>query len=309
MRDQDQTKCAIRSIDSEEKFLSPFGSGQYAEIYYADGWNGSLFSTAWDTSSGEAFPIILPEEIWTKYALEGGELMGVASKGSFRMCAVAGYYTGDIGGASSGSRRSAYNESRPILMPTSALRTMVRRMLYSKAVFTVDPAQTRNISELQAAIDELANAPRIGGVPVRIILWDEELRMAVKPLEASIRLMEILYPVTLALSLLAAAGVTALLIMLSAREAAIMRVQGTTKRRSRVMLALQTAVTSLAGLLLGLGGALAYAGRTRPELLAGLVGASVLCAMLYLLAAIAGAAASAAAVTGRNPLELLQVKE
>ena len=39
--------------------------------------------------SGEAFPIILPEESWTKYALEGGELMGVASKGAFRMCAVA----------------------------------------------------------------------------------------------------------------------------------------------------------------------------------------------------------------------------
>ena len=38
VRDQEQTKCAIRSIDSEEKFLSPFGSGQYAEIYYADGW-------------------------------------------------------------------------------------------------------------------------------------------------------------------------------------------------------------------------------------------------------------------------------
>ena len=242
VRDQEQTKCAIRSIDSEEKFLSPFGSGQYAEIYYADGWDGSLFSTAWDTSSGEAFPIILPEEMWTKYELEGSELMGVASKGSFRMCAVAGYYTGDIGGASSGSRRSPYNESRPILMPTSALRTMVKRMLYSKAVFTVDPAQTRNTSELQAAIDELANAPRIGGVPVRIILWDEELRLAVEPLEASIRLMEILYPITLVLSLLTAAGIAVLFVMTSAREAAILRILGTTKLRSRAMLALQTAV-------------------------------------------------------------------
>ena len=38
-------------------------------------------------------------------------------------------------------------------------------------------------ARLQAAIDELANAPRIGGVPVRIILWDEELRLAVEPLE------------------------------------------------------------------------------------------------------------------------------
>ncbi|MCI8681298.1 MAG: hypothetical protein HFF81_11025, partial [Oscillospiraceae bacterium] len=308
VRDQEQTKCAIRSIDSEEKFLSPFGSGQYAEIYYADGWDGSLFSTAWDTSSGEAFPIILPEEMWTKYELEGSELMGVASKGSFRMCAVAGYYTGDIGGASSGSRRSPYNESRPILMPTSALRTMVKRMLYSKAVFTVDPAQTRNTSELQAAIDELANAPRIGGVPVRIILWDEELRLAVEPLEASIRLMEILYPITLVLSLLTAAGIAVLFVMTSAREAAILRILGTTKLRSRAMLALQTAVTSLAGLLLGVAGVLAYAGRTRPELLAGLVSASVLCAVLYLLAAIAGAVLSAVSVTARNPLELLQVR-
>ena len=164
-------------------------------------------------------------------------------------------------------------------------------------------------ARLQAAIDELANAPRIGGVPVRIILWDEELRLAVEPLEASIRLMEILYPITLVLSLLTAAGIAVLFVMTSAREAAILRILGTTKLRSRAMLALQTAVTSLAGLLLGVAGVLAYAGRTRPELLAGLVSASVLCAVLYLLAAIAGAVLSAVSVTARNPLELLQVRE
>ena len=88
-----------------------------------------------------------------------------------------------------------------------------------------------------------------------------------------------------------------------------MRVLGTSKLRSRVMLALQTAFTSAAGLLIGLAGVLAYTGRTRPELLAGLVSASVLCAILYLLAAIAGAVLSAVSVTARNPLELLQVRE
>ena len=44
-------------------------------------------------------------------------------------------------------------------------------------------------------------------------------------------------------------------------------------------------------------------------LLAGLASASVLCAVLYLLAAIAGAVLSAVSVTARNPLELLQVRE
>ena len=75
------------------------------------------------------------------------------------------------------------------------------------------------------------------------------------------------------------------------------------------MLAMQNVFTSLAGLLMGLLGVLAYMGRTRPELLASLVGASVLCAVLYLLAAIVGAGASAVGVTSRNPLELLQVRE
>ena len=118
-----------------------------------------------------------------------------------------------------------------------------------------------------------------------------------------------MYPVVLALSLLVAAGIAVLFVMTSAKEAAIMRVLGTSRLRSRVMLALQTAFTSAAGLLAGLTGVLAYTGRTRPELLAGLVGASALCAVLYLLAAIIGAAVSSTVVTSKNPLELLQVRE
>ena len=146
-------------------------------------------------------------------------------------------------------------------------------------------------------------------VSLRAVIWDEELRLAVAPLENSIKLMEVLYPVTLTLSLLAAAGIAVLFVMTSAREAAILRVLGTSKLQSRAMLAMQNVFTSLAGLLLGLLGVLAYMGRTRPELLASLVGASMLCAVLYLLAAIVGAGASAVGVTSRNPLELLQVRE
>ena len=140
-------------------------------------------------------------------------------------------------------------------------------------------------------------------------MWDEELRMAVAPLENSIELMRVLYPVTLALSLLVAAGIAALFVMTSAKEAAIMRVLGTTKFRSRAMLSLQNIFTSLLGLTLGLLAVLACIGQMQPELLASFAGTSILGAALYLLAAIAGATVSAVAVTRRNPLELLQVKE
>ena len=133
--------------------------------------------------------------------------------------------------------------------------------------------------------------------------------MAIAPLENSAELMQVLYPVTLVLSLLVAAGLAVLFVMTSAKEAAIMRVLGTSRLRSRVVLALQTAFTSLGGLAVGFLGVLVYTARTRPDLFANLAGASGFCAVLYLLAAIAGSAASASVVTGRNPLELLQVKE
>ena len=75
------------------------------------------------------------------------------------------------------------------------------------------------------------------------------------------------------------------------------------------MLSLQNVFTSLLGRILGLLTVLAYIRWMLPELLAGVLAPGMICAGLYLLAAAAGAVASAAVVTGRNLLELLQVKE
>ena len=137
----------------------------------------------------------------------------------------------------------------------------------------------------------------------------EELRQAVAPLEGSIQLMRALYPVTLVLSLLCAAGVAALFIMTSAKEAAILRVQGTTKLRTQVILGLQQAVACSVGLAAGLTGVLLYVGSARPTMLGGVAASSGLCALGYLAAAVIGSVSSASVVTGRHPLEMLQVKE
>ena len=294
-----QIRKAVRAFDDEAMFLTPAGSGGAASITYLEGWDGSLFAQDW---SGEGlFPVVVPKEVYDQSISGPDGLVGLVCK-SFRMCQVAGYYTGSVDGES--------GETDPVLLPLSAYQSMCgsRMATYGKIHVTLDPTLNRELEQFQSLLASAA-AEQSGTAALRAVIWDEELRLSVAPLENSVELMRALYPVTLVLSLLTAAGIAALFVMTSAKEAAILRILGTTKLRSRVMLALQTAVTSLAGLLLGLGGAMAYAGRTRPELLAGLVGASVLCAMLYLLAAIAGAAASAAAVTGRNPLELLQVKE
>ena len=312
-----QTKRTIRSIDNAEAFLTA-GSGMDASITYLGDWTAELFAENWAEKDAQApdsdpvrFPMVVPKETYDEYGLQPGDSMGVACKGRFHMCEIAGYYEGEVAGEyhNGPEVHVYYDESAPILMPTSALRSMVKNMLYSKAVFTVDPAKNRELDAFRAVVDELANTPRIGGVPVRTILRDEELRLAIEPIENSIRLMEVLYPVALVLSLLAAAGVSVLFVMLSAKEAAILRVQGTTRFRTVLMLSLQQVFTCFAGLLAGLIGILLYIGGTRPDLLTGLAPGAALCAGLYLTAGVTGAAVSSAAVTGKNPLEMLQVKE
>ena len=298
--DDVQIKKTVRAFDDESVFLSPMGSGGGVTITYLDGWDGSLFAKDW-SGDDQRFPLVLPKAVYDEYGRNAEHAIGFVCK-SFQVCQVAGYYEGAVAGET--------GETDPILLPLSAYQSVCgnRMATYTKVHVTLDPSLNRELERFHDVLASAAAAQR-GMVSLRAVIWDEELRLAVAPLENSIELMEVLYPVTLTLSLLAAAGLAVLFVMTSAREAAILRVLGTSKLQSRAMLAMQNVFTSLAGLLLGLLGVLAYMGRTRPELLASLVGASMLCAVLYLLAAIVGAGASAVGVTSRNPLELLQVRE
>ena len=290
--DEDRLNVELLASSNLQAFLSQDDT-EISVTFHSD-WSAEQF----DSAGLDRPPVLLPQQLYSYYEIKEGGEISVLYKGCC-VFEVAGYYEADT---------TLPGDTAPVLLPLSAYREIGGdRISYSRV--TLDPSHNRELFKFSQSINNITATQSAGSVALHAVIWDDELRLAVAPLENSIALMEVLYPVTLLLSLLTTAGIAVLFVMTSAREAAIMRVQGTTKRRSRVMLALQTAVTSLAGLLLGLGGALAYTGRTRPELLAGLVGASVLCAMLYLLAAIAGAVLSAVSVTARNPLELLQVRE
>jgi len=300
--------CNILAIDDVEKFLSTIGSGSTWTITYTEGWDESCFGKDWREAGqsleneDDRLPVLLPRVYYDEYLAEDGRPIVLTCKGQHRVCTVAGVYDG----AESGN----YRVTPLILMPQSALQAMVgNRMRYSAASFTVDPAMNHDLDAFRDAIDALANTPRIGGVRVRVMLRDEELRQAAEPLEESVELMELLYPVMLVLSVLVAAAGSALFVMLSAKEAAILRVQGTGKVRVQIMLSLQQVFTCLAGLAVGLAGMMVYLVGRQPELTGTILGGALLCAVLYLAAATAGAVGASMVVTGKNPLEMLQVKE
>ncbi|MDR1588567.1 MAG: hypothetical protein LBS51_00015 [Oscillospiraceae bacterium] len=118
-------------------------------------------------------------------------------------------------------------------------------------------------------------------------------------------LLAALYPIAAAAALLIGGFLCALVIFQSSKDAAIMRVQGTTKRKTRAILAIEQIFLGIAGLALGACALLAYNG-------SGLTPASgsaaLFAAMYFAMIAVSGAVSSAAA-THKNVLELLQTKE
>ena len=295
---EDVSICAIRAFGDEGTFLSEAGSGKGVTITYLDGWDASLFPQEW--SGGESFPVVLPKALYD--ALDAGESgrVGLSCRG-FWVCEAAGYYTGAVDGA----------DAYPVLAPLSASRQLSasRAPTYCKVHVTLTPSLNRELERFTEIVNTAAASQGTALTALRAVIWDGELRQAVSPLERALELMRMLYPVVLALSLLSAAGVAVLFVMLLAKEAAILRVQGTAKIQTILMLSLQQVFTCFSGLTIGLTGILLYIGGTRPDLLPGIAPGTAVCAAAYLAAGVLGAIASSAAVTGKNPLEMLQVKE
>jgi len=176
--------------------------------------------------------------------------------------------------------------------------------LYSTAEFVLDSTKNRELPEFRADMD-LRFSGDAGTVPLTLLFWDGELTGAVEPLEKNLQLMAVLFPVTVAVSVLIAAGLAVLMVFQTVKTAALLRILGTTKARARAMLCWEQIVLCMVGLVLGLGALIIL----RQDVSAVLAGTVLLSAGLYLTGVLVGALFSSISVTNRMPLELLQVKE
>ena len=91
------------------------------------------------------------------------------------------------------------------------------------------------------------------GGKLNFVIWDEELRIVVAQLDKNLSLLQVLYPVVIGVSVLIGAGLCFLLLLQATREAAILRVLGTTRTAVRLALIIEPLVLSILGVLLGLG--------------------------------------------------------
>jgi hypothetical protein len=292
-----QADIALRGINQADTFFKIKLQG--AAVEYADGWDGNLFTKTWTAEELQAskIPAVFPKDFTEQFNLMLGDTVVLTDEYNVSYSyLVAGKY----------SEVYVRSGDNPIILPLSALEVMEgERLLYQVARFSLFPSKNRNLETFRTRMDLLLANHNQRGLPLKMVFWDEELRSVVQPLEKSLSLLQVLYPVTVIVAVLIGLGLNLLLVMQSARDAAILRVLGVPTGRVRGLYTIQQLLLSLFGVFMGLAGVAILhnepAALLEKQLIFGV--------LLFLGGALFGALLGVYLITNKNPLELLQVKE
>jgi len=250
-----------------------------------------------DGDKGAVIPILVGQQVMEERGLTMGDVAYVlnALTGEAYEARIIGIARGVMHGD------IVQNAETVVFLPLPALEMIrgSRISHYVKAIFELDPLKNRDISYFR---DEFQGIERDASL-LNFELDDDELRMVVEPLEQTLLLLRILYPIIVVVSLLIGLGFAVLLSLQNAKEAAIMIVLGTQKRKAQRMLIFTQIIVCIVGLIIG---QLIFLLLTEiPEAHM----ASLIFTGCYFMAVLLGSIIGAIIVTKQSPLELLQVRE
>ena len=133
-----------------------------------------------------------------------------------------------------------------------------------------------------------------------VVLNDAEFRMVVIPLEENLSLLRLLYPVAKVMSFVLALGLSLLLMLQNAKNAAILRVLGMPRYKTRLNLCIEQVAVCAFGVAVGLVAVLVLGvGIATSGLLVG----------IYIGGALVGTVTGVVVISQKAPMELLQVRE
>jgi ABC-type antimicrobial peptide transport system permease subunit len=296
---------SVYAYDSPEAFHT--GLADPGSLVFASGWDMNLFAQTRTIEEirKNGLPVLFPLSMLEMLQLKVGQTVQITVQSSSTYpCIIVGQYSGGRAAASySNSIPWKNGPINPILIPLSALESMDgSQTRFTVAHFSLDPKRNRELPQLHADMEKVMQG--LGG-KLNFVIWDEELRIVVAQLDKNLSLLKVLYPVVIGVSVLIGAGLCFLLLLQATREAAILRVLGTTRTAVRLALIIEPLILSILGGLLGLGiSRLLWMSSDLLSLIPLLIGAG-----LYLAGVLAGSVTGAISVTNKKPIELLQVKE
>jgi len=298
----------VYAYDTPEAFY--FGLADPTSLSFATGWDMERFfqSRTLEEIRQDGAPAIFPASLLEQLQLVVGERVQVTDPFiNIFPCVIVGQYSGGRSIAVRGGKIPwVHSPVVPILISLSSLESIEgSHTKFTVAHFTLDPKKNRELPQFRAEMEMVMQVPGAGTGDLRFMIWDEELKVVVGQLEKNISLLKVLYPVVMGVSVLIGAGLCLLLLLQATREAAIMRVLGTTRNAVRLALIIEPLILSIVGVIIGLGiSRLLWTA-------SGLVPTVPLLssAGLYLAGVLVGLVIGAISVTNKKPIELLQVKE
>ncbi len=295
----------VYAFDSPETFYA--GLANPDSLEFVAGWDMDHFVTTRTLAEirSEGFPAIFPITLLEQFDLNPGEMVEITGLGYSYDCLIVGQYNGGLETTNAYIKANSLNTTGGayILTPLSVLESLEgSRLTYTVAQFVLDPSRNRELSQFKAEMEEVLN---LYGGEIRLVVWDEELRIVVAQLEKNISLLEVLYPVVIGVSVLVGAGLCFLMLLQATHEAAILRILGTTRSSVRLALFSEPVILSMLGVIISLV-ITSLLWTTTGQVP---IGSLLTSAGLYMLGALIGSICGAIMVTNKKPLELLQVKE
>jgi len=171
------------------------------------------------------------------------------------------------------------------------------RVEYCEAIL----ADNGKVAELSSFLDQLKEESIIYTVDSSYYIDTTELDNIRRVRD----LLATLFPIAVTAAVLIGAAAPLLIIIQSAKEAAIMRILGTTKKRACCILAFEQIILCAIGITCAAAGLVIY----NSNLFAKTAVTLVMCGLLYLFGGVCSAIAASISATGRKTLELLQIKE
>ncbi|MCL2169674.1 MAG: hypothetical protein FWB74_06595 [Defluviitaleaceae bacterium] len=288
--------------------------GDDVEIHFAEGFGAEDF-VFYGFHDEDGYIIPVPILVRQSFLYEHGYYLGqhLVLETPRTHVQIIGTFEG---GLSRGVNRFGTWRSA-IIMPIDAMLPhytiniwRAGRLLSAVATYTtvrinIDTTRNREITLLNELMTDVLprnNISQIGNIPLELFVHDSQLRNAVEPMEQNLRLLQLLYPIAIGVAALLSVGLSLMIMLQNAKNAAIMRVLGKPKAKSQISLCGEQLLLSLLGTLLGL---------LTLQLLGvnALANAPLIFAAMCFTGAALGATTGSVAISTRPPIDLLQVRE
>jgi hypothetical protein len=309
---------AVSSLETliEETRMAQFvvRMGEPFRLNFAEGFSEDDFFYD-DENLSSPIPVIVHEAILELRGIALGDIAYITQEEAFwnemtnfsdtrlvgHHVQVIGTYSGHTAGG------ILHPADRPfVIMPLDAMR-LIRgeEMTYITAILEIEPAKNYDIQLFEELHTDLLadNRPSEGGgfIPLQMAIYDDEFRQVILPMKENLTLLQILYPIVIAISVALSTGFALLLMLQNAKITALMRVLGSAKFPVRMLLSGKQLVLSLLGVISGLLILPIFNISYDLEIL-------MLVGLLFTGAAV-GTVIGALLISKKSPLELLQVRE